>query len=324
MGAALGISVFVLLLPLAVHSQPTGKVWTIGFLAQATQESSAAGLNAFREGLRELGYAEKRNYILEVRFANGQTERLPALAADLVAVPVDVIVTPSTPSALAAMQTTRTVPIIIVTVADPVGSGLVQSFSRPGGNVTGLALALDEVSHKWLEFLRSVRGRLSHVAILQNSTNRSMPAMLGPLQASATALNVTLKVHDWTPSGRLERVIEALNADRPDGLVVLPDAFLQGERARIIEQLARLRLPAVYAVRADALAGGLMSYGPDFLDNYRRAGSYVDKVLNGARPGDLPVERPKKFELVVNMKTAKALRLTIPPALLLQADQVVE
>lgn len=322
--SALGIFLVVLLLPLAGHSQPSAKVWRIGFLAQATPETSAAGLNAFREGLRELGYAEKRNYVLEIRFADGQSERLPALAADLVAVPVDVIVTPSTPSALAAMQMTRTTPIVIVTVADPVGSGLVQSFSRPGGNVTGLALALDEVSHKWLEFLRSVRGRLSHVAVLQNSTNRSMPAMLGPLQASAASLNVALKVHDWTPAGRLERVVEALNSERPDGLVVLPDAFLQGQRARIIEQAARLRLPAVYAVRADALAGGLLSYGPDFLDNYRRAGTYVDKVLNGARPGDLPVERPKKFELVVNMRTAKALRITIPPALLLQADHVIE
>jgi putative ABC transport system substrate-binding protein len=151
-----------------------------------------------------------------------------------------------------------------------------------------------------------------------------MLAMLGPLEASAVALKVTLKVHDFTPAARLERVFDAVIADRPDGLVVLPDAFLQGERARIVEQIARLRLPAVYAHRLDALAGGLMSYGPDFLDNYRRAGTYVDKVLNGAKPRDLPIERPKKFELVINMKTAKALGLTIPPALLLQANQVIE
>ncbi len=187
-----------------------------------------------------------------------------------------------------------------------------------------MALALDEISHKWLEFLKTARGRLVRVAVLQNSTNRSMPAMLGPLEASARALNVTLTLHDFTPAGTLERVFDAVGRDRPEGLVVLPDAFLQTQRARIVQQIAAMRLPAIYAQRLEVLAGGLMSYGPDFQDDYRRAATYVDKVLNGAKPADLPVERPRKFELLINMKTAKALGLTIPPALRLQADEVIQ
>ncbi len=319
-----GLAFSLLASPLAAEAQPAGKPWRIGLLSQGAAQPSAPGLNAFRDGLRELGYAEGQQYFLEARYADGQSERLPRLAADLVALQLDVIVAPSTPAALAAMQATKAIPIVTVTVADPVGSGLVQSFSRPGGNVTGLALGLDEVSHKWLELLKTVRGRLSRVAVLQNSTNRSMPAMLGPLEASAQVLNVTLTLHDFPPTGTLERVFDAVGRDRPEGLVVLPDAFLQTQRAPILQQIAGMRLPAIYAQRLEVLAGGLMSYGPDFQDNYRRAATYVDKVLNGAKPGDLPVERPRKFELLINMKTAKALGLTIPPALLLQANEVIQ
>jgi putative ABC transport system substrate-binding protein len=311
--------------PRGGQAQQTGKPWRIGFLSQATPQATIPGANAFRDGMKELGYVEGQKYVLELRHADGRSERLPTLAADLAAIPVDIIVSPSTPSSLAAMQVTRVIPIVTVAVADPVGSGLVRSLSRPGGNVTGLALGLDEISHKWMELLKTVcGGRLARVGVLQNSTNRSMPAMLGPLEASAGALNVATTVYDFTPTGTLERVFDAIAGDRLDGLVVLPDAFLQGERARIVKQIARIRVPSVFAHRLDAVAGGLMSYGPDFLDNYRRAATYVEKILNGAKPADLPVEQPRKFELLINTTTAKALNLTIPPSLLLRADQVIE
>ena len=320
--AALVLAVFLPVL--AARGQPATKTPRIGFLAQGTERQTAANLKAFREGLRDLGYGERRNYILEVRYADGRSDRLPALAAELVTLPVEAIVAPSTPAALAAMKATRTIPIVMVAVADPVGSGLVETLSRPAGNVTGVALALDEVSYKWLEFLKSVRGRLAHVAVLQNSTNRSMPAMLGPLTTSAATLNVTLKLHDVTTSEAIERVFKTIAADRPDGLVVLPDALLQGQRVKLLEHIARVRVPAIFAQRQEVLAGGLMSYGPDFSESYRRASFYVDKLLNGVSAGDLPVERPKKFELLINMKTAKALGVTIPSALRVQADQIIE
>jgi putative ABC transport system substrate-binding protein len=235
-----------------------------------------------------------------------------------------VLVAHSTPSALAAMQATREIPIVTVAVADPVGSGLVRSFSRPGGNVTGTAWALDEVSSKWLELLRTIRGGLSRVAVLHNSTNRSMSAMLRPIEASARTLSVTLTLHDFTQAETLPTVFNAVAGARAEGLVVLPDAFLFDQRWRISEQIARMRLPAVYGNRRYVEAGGLMSYGPDLFESPRRAASYVDKILKGTKPGDLPVERSRKFELVINMKTTKALGVTIPPALLLQAEQVME
>jgi putative ABC transport system substrate-binding protein len=310
--------------PLVAEAQTARKPWRIGWLDQGSAEGGGPGIAAFRDGLKELGYAEGRQYVMELRHADGRTERLPALAAELVALPVDVIVAPSTPSALAASQATQVIPIVMVTVADPVGSGLVRSFSRPSGNVTGTALALDEVSQKWLELLRTVRGRLSRVAVLQNSTNRSMPAMLKSLEVSGRTLNVRLILHDFAKAETLATVFSRIAGDRPEGLVVLPDAFLQNQRVHILEQVARMRLPAIYGTRGDVSAGGLMSYGPDFLANYFRAASYVDKIFTGANPGDLPVERPRKFQLVINIKTAKALGLTMPPSLLIQAEQVIE
>ena len=319
-----GLAGGLLAAPLAAGAQTARKPWRIGWLDQGSAEGGGPSIAAFRNGLKELGYADGQQYFTELRHADGRTEQLPALAAELVALPVDLIVAPSTPSALAASQATQAIPIVIVTVADPVGSGLVRSFSRPGGNVTGTALALDEVSQKWLELLRTVRGRLSRVAVLQNSTNRSMPAMLKSLEVSGRTLNVRLILHDFAKAETLVTVFSSIADDRPEGLVVLPDAFLQNQRARILEQVARMRLPAIYGTRGDVSAGGLMSYGPDFLANYFRAASYVDKILTGAKPGDLPVEQPTKFELVINMRTAKALGLTIPPSLLQRADQVIE
>jgi putative ABC transport system substrate-binding protein len=306
------------------HGQPAGKNRRIGWLYQGSAEGAALNIDTFRAGLRELGYTEGRDYVLEARFASGHTNRLPGLAAELAAIPVEVIVANSTPAALAAMQTSRTIPIVTVAVADPVASGLVRTLSRPGGNVTGTAWALDEVSRKWLELLGSARGGLSRVGALHNSTNASMKAMLDPLEAAARSLGLTLKVHDLTQPDALAEVFNAMAADRIEGLVVLPDALLFDHRQRIAEHTARMRLPAIYGGRRYVEAGGLMSYGPDSLESPHRAASYVDKILRGAKAAELPVERSRKFELIINMKTAKALGLNISPSLLLQAQQILE
>src|SRR5262245_16794468 len=259
-GLAVVLSVSFVLSPLAAGAQQGGKTYRIGILNQGFAERSGPNIEAIRSGLKDLGYTEGRHYSIESRHAEGRIERLPGLAAELVALSVDVLVAPSIPSALAAIQATRTIPIIVVGVADPVGSGLVRSLARPGGNVTGTSLGLDEVSHKWLELLRTVRGRLSRVSVLQNSTNRSMTVMLKPLEASARILNVTLTLHDCTNAERLESVFGSIARARPEGLVVLPDALLQGQRERIVEQIARMRLPPIYAFRLEVTAGGLMSY----------------------------------------------------------------
>jgi ABC-type uncharacterized transport system substrate-binding protein len=282
----------------------------IGGLNPASHETAASSLAVFREELKELGHIEGRHYTLEQRDAGGGTERLPGLAGELAALPVDMIVAPGTSTALAAMQATRVIPIVIVTVADPVGSGLVRSFARPEGNVTGTALALDEISRKWLELLRALRGRLTRVAVVQTSTNRSMRTMLGPLETSARALGMTLSVHDVTRTDAVPAAFTAVAAQRAEAIVVLPDPFLQENRARVVEQLRRVKLPSMFASRGDVVAGGLVSYGPDFIDSFRRAAAYVDKILKGAKPADLPVERSRKFELVINRKTANALGLT--------------
>jgi putative ABC transport system substrate-binding protein len=309
--------------PHPAGAQPT-KVARIGWLAGASRETGAVNLDALREGLRTLGYVEGRHYAIEARYSKGRPEQLAPLATELTALPVDVIVVGGTPTALAAMQATRSIPIVVVNSADPVGSGLVRSFARPEGNVTGVGLALDEVSHKWLEILRTLRPRLTRAAVVQNSTNQSMSAMLKPLEVSARALGITLTVHDTTRSDELPPAFKAIAESRAEAVVVLPDAFLQNERRRLLEQLAGAKLPSIFANRLDVVAGGLLSYGPDFVDSYRRAATHVDKILKGAKPAELPVERPSKFELVVNMKTARALRLTIPPSVLLQAEQVTD
>jgi putative ABC transport system substrate-binding protein len=320
---ALGLLLFTISLP--ADAQQARTPWRIGYLAQASLQVGPDALGMFRSGLRELGYVEGQQYVMEVRDAGGQPERLQKFAAELVALRVDVIVAASTPPAVALMQVTRSIPIVTVAVADPVGSGLVQSLARPGGNVTGTALAFDEISHKWLELLTTVRGHLSRVAVLSNSTNQSMPILLGPLEASARALKVGLTVHDFTPVTPPDRVFAAVSTGRPDGLAVLPDAFIRTHGRAIAKLAIGLRVPAIYGNRPYVVDdGGLMSYGPDQRENSRRAATYVHKILTGAKPADLPIERPTRFELIINLKAAKAAGLAIPPSLLQRADHVVE
>jgi ABC-type uncharacterized transport system substrate-binding protein len=311
--------------PLAAEAQSAPKVWQIGWLYEGQAANIVEAINFFREEFKKLGYVERRDYLIHSRSADGHIERLAELAEELTGFPVDVLITSSTPTALAATQATRVIPIVMLGVADPVGSGLVRSFDRPGGNATGPALALDEVSRKWLEFLKAVRANhLSRVAVLHNSTNPGVRAMVGPLQEAARILAVTLTFHDFTPATAEASVFRAMAKDRPHGIVVLPDAFIYDERKNVFEQIARMRLPAIYAFRGYVVAGGLMSYGPDPQHVVGKAASYVDKILKGARPADLPIELPTKFNLVINLKTAKALGLTIPPSLLQRADQVIE
>jgi putative ABC transport system substrate-binding protein len=309
---------------LFAQAQPAARLWRVGWLYQGSADGGSLNIDTFRAGLKGLGYTEGRDYALIARFAGGRTERLPGLAAELKAIPVDVLVANSTPAVLAAMEATRTIPIVMVAVADPVGSGLVRSFSRPGGNVTGTAWALDELSHKWLGLLKTMRSGLSRVGVMHNSTNPSMNAMLGPLAAVARTLGMTLTLYDFTQQDALTGIFNGWTADRVEGLVVLPDAFIFDHRQRIAQQAIRVGLPSVYAGRRYIEAGGLIGYGPNLFESPRRAASYVDKILKGAKPEELPVERSREFELVINMKTAKTLGLTIPRTLLVQAQHVLE
>jgi len=312
--------------PLAAEGQPTGKVWRIGWLYEGAPQPVGRGssIHSFREEFRKLGYVDVRDYLIHFRFADGRAERLPELAAELTGLPVDVLVAASTPTTLAAMQATRTIPIVTIGAADPVGSGFARSYDRPGGNVTGTALGFDEASSKWLELLKAVRGNIWRVAVIQNSTNLGMRILLGPLEASARALTVTLTFHDFTPGMTAASLFSTMAKERPHGIIALPNAFLFDQRKNVFEQVARMRIPAIYGFGAYAVQGGLMSYGPDVGEMAGKAADYVDKILKGARPGDLPINRPTRFHLVINLKTAKALGLTIPPSLLQRADQVIE
>jgi putative ABC transport system substrate-binding protein len=311
--------------PLVAQAQSTRKLWRIGWLYEAAPPSDVrSGIDIFREEFRKLGYVDTIDYLIHTRYAHGRIEHLPELAAELTGIPVDVLITASTPSALAAMQATRTIPIVTLGTADPVGSGLVRSYDRPGGNVTGTTLGFDEASSKWLELLKTVRGSIQRVAVIQNSTNAGVRIMFEPLEASARALTMTLTFHDFTPGMAAASVFSAVAKDRPHGLVVLPTAFTYDQRTNVFEQVARMRLPAIYGYGAYTFHGGLMSYGPNAGEMAGKVADYVDKILKGARPGDLPIYRPTRFHLVINLKTAKALGLTIPPSLLQRADQVIE
>jgi putative ABC transport system substrate-binding protein len=295
--------------PLAAEAQPAGKIRRVGVLVT----SSTPDLDdAFRKGLRELGWIEGQNIALEYRNSEGRPERLLDMAADLVRINVDVIVAPAAPEAEAAKRATRTIPIVFLVHGDPVGgSGLVATLAHPGGNMTGLGQMLPELAAKQL-------------AVLWNATSRIKRLDMGALQRAAPALRVTLQSREVRGLDDFDGVFTATKGERPDALLTLVDPVTFAHRHLITEFPARERLPAMYAVREFVEAGGLMSYGVDLRDLFRRGATYVDKFLKGAKPRDLPVEQPTKFELVINLKTAKALGLTIPPSLLQRADQVIE
>ena len=322
-----GISFGLLAAPLAAEAQPAGKVPRIGVLGN--QPNADPPGEAFLQGLRDHGYVEGRNLVIERRFAEGKPERLPALAAELVALRVDVIWAGSTIGALAAKQATKTLPIVMV-AGDPVMSGLVTSLAKPGGNVTGLSSqAAPDFFGKWLELLKQAVPGVSRVAVLwQRSVSvvgqRRDEYMLKGADVAARALRVRLQFVEATGPADIDRAFSDMTRTHADALTVLLSNMFFAERRRLVDLAAKNRLPALYQAREFVDVGGLMAYGPNFADIFRRAATYVDKILKGAKPGDLPIEQPTKFELVINLKTAKALGLTIPPSLLQRADQVIE
>ena len=313
--------------PLAAEAQQAAKGARIGYLAS----NLAAGPHlheAFRQGLRDLGYVGGRNLVIEYRDAGGKLDRLPALAAELVALKIDVIVAAGgTPAALAAKQATRTLPIVFTAAADPVTDGLVPNLARPGGNVTGLSLLFPELVGKCLELLKQAVPGVSRVAVLWQPGGlgeRTEKDMLKEAGVAARALGVRLQFVEARGLADFEGALLDMTRARAGALTVLPSPTFLYERRRLVDLAAKNRLPTVFPLRDYVDAGGLMSYGPNLADLYRRAATYVDKILKGAKPGDLPVEQPTEFELVINLKTAKALGLTIPPSLLGRADQVIE
>jgi putative ABC transport system substrate-binding protein len=316
----------LLVAPFAAVAQPAGKVYRIGYLTSGFKEvpGSNPGLAPFSQSLRELGYVEGRNVTLEIRYAEGRTERFPALAAELANLKVDVLVAVSTPGALAAKQATSTIPIVMASVGEPVEVKLVDSLAHPGGNVTGLSLIAPQLAAKRLDLLKQALPKLLRVTVLWNSANQGMKARFQETQGGAQLLGVTLHSVTIQSPDDFDPLFAAMTRDRPESLLVLADTVTVANRQRTVEFAAKNRVPAIYEARTFVESGGLMSYGVDFADHYRRTAIYVDKILKGTKPADLPVELPTKFEFVINLKTAKALGLTIPPSLLQRANQVIE
>ena len=320
------LGALLLVAPAASFAQPVPKIPRIGYLqASTSQNDSSPFLEDFRQGLRDLGYVEGKNIQLEVRWGEGKLERLPALAAELVRLNVDVIVAVNSPSVVAVKQATRTIPIVMAFSSDPVGDGLVKSLARPGGNITGLSMMTPELGAKRVQLLKDVFPRPMHpVAVLWNPDYVGMAARFRQTQGAATAVGMNVRSLEVRDSHELERALDTLDRDRPDALVLLVDPLTLSQRLRIVEFAAEERLPAIYEVSQFVEAGGLMSYGPNPDELVRRSATYVDKILKGAKPGDLPIEQPTKFELVLNVRTAKALGITFPQSVLLQADRVIE
>src|SRR6266508_2259504 len=310
--------------PRAARAQQSGKASRVGFLGNSTAALEANLVAPFRDGLRNLGYEEGRNIVIEYRWAEGKYERFPALIAELIALKVDVIVTAGTPASLAVKKATTSFPLVMVAVGEPVATGLVASLGRPGGNITGLTSMSTEMEGKRLELLKEVVPKISHVAVLWNAASPIQAIEEGEVRAAAQVLGMKMLSLGVRTQEEIEDALAAIVRERPGALLVLADRLFLHHRTHIMDFAAQHRLPGVHAYRELVEAGGLMSYGLSYADMHRRAATYVDKILKGAKPADLPVERPVKFELVVNLKAAKALGLTIPPTLLGRADQVIE
>ena len=309
--------------PLVAQAQQAS-IPLVGFLTSAGAAANARYLDAFRSGMLELGYVEGSNIRYEYRFADGHLDRLPELAVDLVRIKPNVIVSAPLPTHMALRQATSTIPIVMATGADPVGFGLVTSLSHPGGNVTGLANFAEVLAAKQIDLLRELIPRLSRLGALINVTNPLHVPQLREIKAAVAASGIDLMPLEIRSPDELGPAFEALSKDHVEALAVPPDTVFNNFRRRIAELAATMRMPAIYGFREHVEDGGLISYGPDNRGNYRRAATYVDKILKGANPGDVPIEQPTKFELVINLKTAKALGLTIPPTLLARADEVIE
>jgi len=319
-----GLTVLALTGP--ATAQQAQRLWRIAYLTLSPR--AAPGVNpiwdAFAEKMRELGYVEGQNLSIEWRSADGYADRLPALAAELVRLKPDVIVVPSTQTTLAAKQATTTIPIVMAAATDPVELGLVSSLARPGGNVTGHVVTGGELTRKRLQLLTEAVPNASRVAVLADPTNTSHSLYWTQTQTAAQALGVRLQRFEAGTPDEIDRAFVAIREARVDGLMVFPEPMFYNERSRIAKLAMNSRLPSVHGIKGHAEAGDLMAYGPEYRDLYRRTAIYVDKILKGTKPADLPVQEPTKFEFVINLKTAKALGLTIPQTLLLRADQVIE
>ena len=310
--------------PLAGQGQESTTHPRVGFVGAESPSTNQHFLDAFLQGMRENGYVHGRNVTIEARWAGGRSERFPELIGELVRLDTRVIVTVSLPAALAAKNLTSTIPIVFI-ASDPLGAGLVAGLARPGGNVTGFSLFLgEEFSSKWLELLRDVIPKVSRVAVLLNRANPASVGYLRVLQGAAQNLGMGLHIHDVRDPGQFEGAFAAMVAERTQALVVVVDPLTVRYRARIVELAAKARLPAVYGFREFADAGGLMAYGVNVPHLCRRAAGYVNRILKGTKPGDLPVEQPTTFELIVNLRTAKTLGLHLPSSVLVRADHAIE
>ena len=321
---AVALVLGLLAAPFAVRAQP-GRIPRIGVMLGASRDESRPYSEAFRQGLQELGYVEDRSVAIELRFLEGRLDRSFDLASELVRLPVNVIVAPGTAAAQATRRVTTTIPIVMVTAGNPVGDGLITSFARPGGNVTGLTMAVDAgIGGKLLELLKAAVPKISRVAILWDPLTAPHVGMVKETEAAARTLGVTLRPVSARRPEELDSAFGEMSGAHANGLIVLADAMFLASRERIAELAMKGRLPAIYGIGEHAEAGGLMSYSPSLPDLFRRAATYVDRILKGAKPSELPVERPSKFYLIVNLKAAHGLGLTIPPSLLARADRVIE
>ena len=316
------LTLALLTTPLAADPQQTAKVPRVGVLAAAFSPASLE-CEAFRQGLRDISYVEGENIAIEWRSAYGHYDQLPGLATELVRLKVDVIVTESTVAARVAKHATTTIPIVMAIAADPVGNGLVASLARPGGNITGMTIMSEELAAKRLQLLKEADPKVSRVAVLYQPATLLRKTTLKALEVAAPSLRVQLQPIEVRGSDELEPVFSAMNRSRADALFVVDDPMFFTHRMRLLELATQNRLPAIYSNRVFVDAGGLMSYGVNFAHMFRHAATWVDKILKGAKPGDLPVEQPTVYQLVINMKTAKALGLVIPQSLLLRADEVI-
>jgi putative ABC transport system substrate-binding protein len=312
--------------PLRAFAQGQAKVWRVGFLsAYSRQTPSQSGrIEAFLQEMRKLGYVDGKNLVIEWRFADENYERLGSMAAELVRLNVDVIVAGPSPAIRAAQRATATIPIVMASTGDPVGSGFVASLARPGGNITGSSNETDDISEKYLELLMTVVPKLSRVAMLGNPDSSTYGNVVKIVRAAAQRAGVTVIQSDVRTPEDLARSFSTMAREGAMGVVAVPSGFIVVQGPQIAQLASQFRIPAIYGARSSVEAGGLMSYAPVATANYVRAANYVDKILKGAKPGELPVEQPTTFELVINLKTAKALGITIPQSLLLRADEVIQ
>ena len=324
--AHLACGALLLLGAASVHAQPALKVHRVGIVSPLSATPEPPTVRAFRQGMRELGYVEGKNIVVEARYAEGRPERFPELIAELLKLKVDVVVTGSSMGALSAKRATSTVPIVFAGIIDPVAGGIVTSLARPGGNITGATFGAggSVITGKWLELLKEAVPGLAHAAVLFNSAEPASAQALLEIHAAARTLKVKIDQFDAGNDAALEKAFAAIGASGAQGLVVTGSAYFGGNRAKLVRSAADKHLPAIYFFSAFPDNGGLMSYGGSAEDSYRRAASYVDKILKGTKPADLPIDQATRYELVINLTTARALGITIPRLLVLRADRVIE